>query len=160
MSGRDLSKWRRPDPSPGKGESSPGKGEPASGEGEPPAGEDSLEQGSRRPPFRWRVPRSVAATVGIAALLAAFAAGYIAGGRHTRHGGAPLPEPTPVSIRMPHMPGVMRLGQGSDLCSTSPGTPGPILLPSSPSAWPDSSTVYAFSNSPGSVTYYMCPDSK
>jgi hypothetical protein len=141
MSGRDLSKWRRPDPSPEKGEPSPGKAEPASGEGEAPAGADFLEQGSRRPPFRWRVPRSAALSVGIAALLATFAAGYIAADRHARHNAA-------------------RLGQGSALCSGSPGAPGPIALPSNPNAWPDASHVFALSNSAGSVTYYMCPFSK
>src|SRR5215469_14186956 len=141
MSSRDLGKWRRPDDCvPGEDEPSARKPEPLPGTGRPSASDDFLEQGSRRLPPRWKVPRTAAVSLGIVGLLATFAAGYVAADRHSRHGAAPLLHPTPMYSRMPHMPGVMRLGQASDFCSTSTGTPEPIPLPSNPNAWPDSST--------------------
>lgn len=67
MSSQDEG-WRRPDYPPWSSE--------------PAAGPDILEQGSDRPPIRWRWPPTVAVVLGAVGLLVGLAAGYAAGTLH------------------------------------------------------------------------------
>lgn len=57
--------------------------------GEPAEGPDILEQGSDRPPTRWRRPPTVAIILGVTGLLVGLAAGYAAGTLHAGKATAP-----------------------------------------------------------------------
>jgi hypothetical protein len=133
----DHERWRKP-------EYQVEPGHPAAGD-EPATGADIVEQGSDRPPARWRSavrwrrPPTVAIVLGVTGLIVGLGAGYAAGALHAGARTAPpavsgtttIPpvvfEQGPSSAVIPRGQSVLECSARPPVRQSQPGTPGPIV---------------------------------